>query len=516
MAVPAGPPRRTHDLLSISVLLGLALWFGLPRFGCGLDLGDEGNLAYGAVRVLQGQIPHHDFVSIQPPLAYYTVAAVFKLSGTSLWSLHTFGFCVSLLIPILVYLVGREFLSPGLALSAALPSICLGISFTHFVPFAVWQGAALSLGAVFCCLRATMPGPSIWGFAAGALSGAALFCRQDQGIYVLIATGLYAAATRFVPDFESRRNALARAMWYWVGGLAAAVVPLISYFLLKGALTDLVHQLIVFPLTVYPHTSSAPFPKLKDILAAGANDYIALYYVVPLAVLIGMTRLVGAVVRRRFGAEEAKLVLLVAFAGLFYCQVFARSDLPHLLVTLPPFFVLAAVEFDWLSRVIAARAKRPVFARRLAACGVAAAVAGFIWMSRLLWFHPVLPANSKFTIPRAQVRVPAAENLQSVIQAVQQLAVRDRSILCLPYQPMIYFLSERRNPTRWNYLWPGDQTAADLSALIDQARRDPPAAVLLFEEEKMQAYAASVLDYVHANYHVAADAGGVLRIYVPN
>ena len=81
---------------------------------------------------------------------------------------------------------------------------------------------------------------------------------------------------------------------------------------------------------------------------------------------------------------------------------------------------------------------------------------------------------------------------------------------------MLYFLCERRNPTRWNFLWPGDQTPAELSALVEQARRDPPAAVVLFEEPKLQSYAPGVLDYIHHDYHLVTDPAAVVRIYLPN
>jgi hypothetical protein len=96
---------------------------------------------------------------------------------------------------------------------------------------------------------------------------------------------------------------------------------------------------------------------------------------------------------------------------------------------------------------------------------------------------------------------------------VQRLVPPDRSILALPYQPLLYFLCERRNPTRWNYLWPGDQTTRDHEALIEQAKRDPPAAVLLTHEESMVPYASAILDYVHTEYSKSGTRGP-LTIYV--
>ena len=84
----------------------------------------------------------------------------------------------------------------------------------------------------------------------------------------------------------------------------------------------------------------------------------------------------------------------------------------------------------------------------------------------------------------------------------------------LPYQPSVYFLCERRNPTRWNYLWPGDQTEEDHAHLIQQAKADPPSAVLLFHEDLVVNYAPTILDYIHRDYRLAGYFG-ITSLYVP-
>ena len=86
-------------------------------------------------------------------------------------------------------------------------------------------------------------------------------------------------------------------------------------------------------------------------------------------------------------------------------------------------------------------------------------------------------------------------------------------MLALPYQPMFYFLCERRNPTRWNYLWPGDQTAQDHERLIEEAERAPPAIVLLAERRDVAAFAPTIIEYLRAHYLWTADVGDI-GIYV--
>src|SRR6266446_3688126 len=99
------------DPVCILLLISVCLAIGLPRYRVGIDWADEGFLAYGAVRVMEGQVPNRDFVSLQPPLSFYAVAAAFKLFGTSLASLRLLGLSIYVLIPLLIYAIARSFMN---------------------------------------------------------------------------------------------------------------------------------------------------------------------------------------------------------------------------------------------------------------------------------------------------------------------------------------------------------------------------------------------------------------------
>jgi hypothetical protein len=63
-------------------------------------------------------------------------------------------------------------------------------------------------------------------------------------------------------------------------------------------------------------------------------------------------------------------------------------------------------------------------------------------------------------------------------------------------------------------LWPGDQTAEDHKALIEQAKKDPPALIVIVKEKEMRSYARPILDYIHRNYQLVGDSGE-LAVYLP-
>src|SRR5204862_7367881 len=115
-------PTCILDFIAPVLLLAAAIVIAYPRWEAGIDWRDEGLLAYGAVRVLNGEIPHRDFVSLQPSLSYYSAAAVFKLLGTSLAGLLVLGFCIFLLFPLLFYSLDSLITRTIPAVFAAIPA----------------------------------------------------------------------------------------------------------------------------------------------------------------------------------------------------------------------------------------------------------------------------------------------------------------------------------------------------------------------------------------------------------
>lgn len=509
------------DFLCLGLLVALCLAAGLPRYRSSLDLGDEGLLTYGAIRVMEGQVPNRDFVSLQPPLSFYVSAAMFKVFGTSLWSLRVLGLAIYVTIPLLIYGVTRCLTCHGLALAAALPSTVLGISFAHFVPVAVWQAVTTTLGAVLLYLLATTSAGRrrFLALPAGVLTAAAMFLRQDEGFYLVIAILAYTTALRFVKSDSGPKPGLKTPFGFWVLGMLMVLLPFGIYWVVTGAMGPMFRQLVIFPLTTYAKTSSLPFPSFRSALTFGPGVVGLLYYAPPVMVLLAGVWLGRRILRGSFSDLEAKLILVLVWSALFYCQVLVRSDMDHLLITLPPFFILLAsclAKFlTALSRVSGGRHATELVSKSAACVFAGLIAAGFLLRVKPDFLPEPIGQAETLELARGGVRKLGANNLKKFIERIQLSAPPDRPILCLPYQPMFYFLCERRNPTRWNYLWPGDQTREDHLALIQEAKSDPPSVVVITGEPEMARYAPEILEYVHTDYQLAANAGGMFLVYLP-
>ena len=272
---------RLRDLLCAALLLSFALAIAYPRWRAGMDWRDEGLLAYGAVRVMHGEVPQRDFVSVQP-LSFYTAAGIFKLCGTSLLSLRAFGLSIFLLFPLLVYGVGRNFMTPVLSFAAAAPACILGLPYCNFVPLAVWQGIVASLAAVLFFLPAVCSKRQWLAFPAGALSAASLFLRHDQAVYTMASIVALAIALALARGDFISRTTLKRAFFLWVAGIAIVLIPAIVVLWSVGALPEMFRQLILFPFMTYRKTSSLPFPRFTVWQSIRETAVVLLFYLPPI------------------------------------------------------------------------------------------------------------------------------------------------------------------------------------------------------------------------------------------
>jgi hypothetical protein len=213
--------------------------------------------------------------------------------------------------------------------------------------------------------------------------------------------------------------------------------------------------------------------------------------------------------RASTGARGDHSYFLVVWSALFYLQVLIRSDFTHLVITLPPFFLLTAFGWSIVREKIADYRKTKV----TLSAAFAGLVALFLWLVHSFALPDVTRANEELKLDRGGVRIEHAQAVADFVRRLQADVPPERSILALPYQPMFYFLCERRNPTRWNYLWPGDQSAQDHERLIDEAERDPPAVVLLAQGREVAVFAPTIIEYLRARYLWSGNVGDI-GIYV--
>jgi len=177
-------------------------------------------------------------------------------------------------------------------------------------------------------------------------------------------------------------------------------------------------------------------------------------------------------------------------------------------MTLPPFFLLSAFCWSILQRAINKYRGLGTLFPVLLSIGVVS----FLWILRSMALPNVTHGTDRLALSRGGIFIAQPNVVTHFVRRIRELVPASKSILALPYQPMFYFLCDRHNPTRWNYLWPGDQTANDHERFIEEAERDPPGIVLLSDQAQLAESAPMIMEYVRMHY-LLTDQLGDIAIY---
>ncbi len=463
----ANPTRALLDVVLAVVLVSVAILYLQPGLSRWLNIYDEGLMVYGAVRVMDGQIPYRDFWAMYSPGQFYVLAGLFRLFGPSIMVERWWDVAVRAALACVVFFLARRLSSWPAALLVWLLTL-MWLEYFGFFGYPIFTGLLfifLSCLALTEGLRAAAEGRSDRRALAlaGGLAGVAAWFRHDLAVYAIAAAALVLFAhgvSRAARGNAAQRVVVAvRRLIPYAAGLAIAAGPVAVLLLLAVPVDALLHQLLIFPLTVFPRMRQLPYPPFN-------LEKFPFYFPFMACAAVALLIALAAWRLRRAGPDEARAlrdvrwrvwaVGAIVLFGLFgFNQANIRSDLIHI-----PQFFLPAVAL--LAPVIAGF--RPVLREYNYAFAAPA-----ITVALLLAFPAVsnyLSASSQPPPPHDVARAqgaPVEPNQLRAIQFIRQATTPADTIYSgvgrhdrvFANDVMFHFLVERHSATRYHELHPG-------------------------------------------------------------
>lgn len=542
----SGDPVLTAGVFVATVLLQL------PFFDRWLGLLDEGYVLSIADDLQHGLVPYRD-VTIDAPLpaAFYVLAGWFRLVGTSVLAARWLAVLWFAVFVTVIFRLARATLPVRSALGLVVALLAYRVlAFPHWQTFSYSPVAATlaTLAALVLAGGAAQPGLGRT-FVAGLFAGVAITAKQDYGVCLTGAFGLYLLA---LPWLQGSRRPDVKAMFarpiVFACGAVAVVVPLLGYLATQGAFGALVDQCIRFPFTAiskaqYPSLPSAwPLFAQDPALRARSGEYLPsivatlwwgacdgcvvehlslgrlwtgtfvwdlglkIFFLSPFAIaaLAAAIWIARAVRERRHGiaADTAQRLLVLACAGGFLLAFNKPRDWVHLMMVYPPQLLLAAVLLHdlhaRLPRVVALGLR--VGCALLVGSAVAVAAALATDLRRTVSYPLPQPRAGVFADPKNGPVVAAA------LAWVDAQAPAGEPLLVLPTHPMLGFLSGRPTPGGYHVIWPFQGPARDARIIASLAAR--PATRALYSVSqwphlgRFEDNAPQLFDAVVAGYEV--------------
>jgi hypothetical protein len=501
---------RLGRLAVFAAVAAATLCVQLPFFDRWFSGMDEGHILLFSEIAAEGGTLYRDATFYPLPGAFYLLAGLFRLFEPSIlvarWAVSVeFALFTAVIFDLMRRAVSLRFAVWIVPLLWAYRVW----AFPHWQMYNYSTTALLLYAVSLRLLLAHLETPRRWLLAAaGLVFGIGVFCKQDYGAAVLLASVVTLAVAARTRRDPAHTPGFARSLATFL--LPAAGVGLLAglHFLERGVLPDVIRFCVTNHFTgmsdfEYPSFPSlwplfSPDPKLRSVIGNSSHfpaivrvvDYTTyikdsdwfrntpvfelyvkgLIYGPWLVIAAGALRLRRTRARLREPAARgpalAELVLWsVAAALMLLVHVVKPQDTTHLFVLTWPFFCLALVYAAALARA------RPRLALAAGALLLPLALVTFAYTARLAWLlRDRFP--DEIQTPRGHgiyVRETEAKLLGELVELAQAETRPDQTLAVFPYYPMLNFLADRRGPHRAGYiLWPYPEIA-DRDLLVARA-----------------------------------------------
>ena len=420
---------------------------------------DEGIYLDAAERILHGQKPYVDFFGYMSPGSFWMQALAFRLFGVTLAAGRVLVIFYVALEGALVYWLVRRFASRAAGLATAL----FFLAFQTADPSMLtaqhrWDSSAFALAAIALCVAG--------GRGRLAASGVLMACAALATPSVAL-VGVATLAWLLWPGGQRIRGA-----WYLLGVVIAGTCAVVGLWL-NGILPALIQQLRWLSRN-YSAVNAMHYGAIIGgyralFEGAGAAELPLRFCVVfclALPAVLPVVALAGGIVfwvRRR---EAIFPYLLLAVAALV-ASTYPRSDVAHLAyVAALPYAVTGILAY------------RSLPTRPRAWLAISAAVWAAVFALRA-----ELPGSLQLLqTPVGEVRASVAE--APVVEDLLSRVRPHQSLFVYPYKPLLYFLTQAENPTRYPYLSPGMMTNEDARVALSELQASPPEWVLYMDLDR--------------------------------
>ena len=523
--------------VSLIYIALLAYFWSFCEYG--LNIWDEGGYANGTLRTLNGEKALVDFnPNGYLPGRYWYGMLFFKLFGVEIQSLRIGVLLFTPAMVIMIYSMGRKIMPAGFALLAALfmlsaPSMYYNRFYTFFVILNLY------------CLTNVVEKRNLASlFGLGAAIFLSSFFKFEVTLFsILVSLGTLAllfSVKHWRVDFNFSPKQAASAspkpgkFYFLLAGVAAI---LFAVYLGKDGYFTKVFKLVVDAHEVWgnPLPEILPFFALLEKVGAHQMFERILFYLPPftygvVAILL-FYRLV--IKKETFHIAHLMVLAILLFGACAFGLVIWRAGFDNLLRTLPPFYLLLCYLLYGIREKILSLQKpvgqNGIFMRL--PLNLLTVFLPFLFYFEMNTHHGFYAGSigamkletTRLSLEKIDVYTNPGEAkwIKKVIDKINLHSKKGDAILALPLNPIFYFLSDRVNPTPYEWILPGMLEEKKERALVKLLKYRLPKIVIYVdiaidgkEERRLSRYAPHLYKFLVEHYSFQ-EMVGFFQILLP-
>ena len=477
--------RSAFFSLGIIFLLSILSFFHFN----GLTYHDEGYILNSSLRITHGQIPYRDFDVVYTPLSFIVTAGFLKVFGISIFTGRLAALSISLLSLFALYCILTLLTKNKTIIFLTLfVFVSWGPTHTNF-PWPTMFALCFFLYSLFFYLKGATVNKKNYFFIAGIMTIMTLFAKQNFGTGTLL-------VSLFSFWFLTVNNKKEMFLSYILGVLSAALAFLL-FFVSTSSFDAFLHNIQLYTIQrfIIERTLDTPF-LYEGTWISKLTKFI--FYTSPLTIsLIALFR-----VRK----TKKNLFIIPLFCGMFYCLgIRPTTDYVHI----SPLIAVACLSLAIIYLSLKdALAKKIYLFCIVSLIGLGLYTAYFSGYYK--WNAPLQDNNTFLNDPRVNVSVTeqTAEETEQLKIFIQGHTKLDDYIFVNYYAPFIYFLTDRRNVSPYDFVYP-NQLTPDYQRTIVRSLKDKKVKIVVMN--MMNEHEQSLIaDYVRKTYPTKTHIGGYI------
>ena len=524
----------------------LAYFLSFSRYG--LNIWDEGGFANGTLRTLNGERALIDFnPNGYLPGRYWYGVLFFKFFGVEIQSLRI---GVALLTPamiLMVYSISRKIMPVGFSFLAALFMLSApSMYYNRFYPLFV----VLTLYFITMTIEKRNLISLVGLVTAIFLSS---FFKFEVTLFSILISLVVLGILYFYDSSDTRlknsSNLSYKKMAYFSGG-GIVLVGLFLCYLGKDGYFYQVFKIVVDAHQVWgnPFPKLFPLPQLYDELGYHKFFERILFHlpiwVYGFVLVIILTHFY--LQKRKMTPSNLHLLAIVSFGVCSFGLVIWRAGFDNLLRTLPPFYILFCyLLFEiWQKVLVFHSASENQIHESVTRIPLSLLIVflPFLFYYEMNTHHgfyagsigakgwvinkdikAMHPATTKIKLDRIDVLTSPNEAkwIDEVVKRISMYSKKGDPILALPLNPIFYFLTDRVNPTPYEWVLPGMLDEDKEFKMVETLKAKPPKVVIYIdiaidgnEQRRLKNYAPHIYKYLVKNY-AFQEMIGLFQILLP-
>ena len=293
-------------------------------------------------RIFDGDIPYRDVMFRYGPLGIYLPALVMKLFGATIETLRAYFHFSTILGIIIAYLLALKILKTRIFVYI----VTFSIMVETFNPFWSNRWGALRGGMgllVLLALFMSLSGSNgrKWLFTAGIINAATLLYSTEYGVFATFATFMFFLFQKYANGiaYEQVRDNVVS----WIAGYAAIIAPFLLFYMVTGALAEYLR--ITFIDYTFNHFSKFAQPGASPFLPESLG-LVELYkwlfglsfkvYLPSLVFIAAIAYLSIELIKRRWGNGHLVMATLAVYGLPLYLTAFRAIRGPQLETSIAP------------------------------------------------------------------------------------------------------------------------------------------------------------------------------------